>query len=137
MKNNGKAHIAVLATNIFFSANYGLVKYISPALIKPYALNLIRVAISILLFWLVWMFGKTDAGIKKKHWFRFFLCALTGVAINQMLFVKGLTLTSTIHASLLMLCTPLLITLFAFWILKERITVIKAAGLALGIGGSV
>ena len=53
-----------------------------------------------------------------------------------MLFVKGLTLTSTIHASLLMLCTPLLITLFAFWILKEKVTVLKALGLALGIGGA-
>ncbi len=45
-------------------------------------------------------------------------------------------MTSVIHASLLMLCTPLLITLFAFWILKEKLTVAKAAGLALGIGGA-
>jgi len=46
-------------------------------------------------------------------------------------------MTSTIHASLLMLCTPLLITILAFWILKEKITWAKAAGLALGIGGAV
>lgn len=65
------------------------------------------------------------------------LCGLTGVAVNQTLFIKGLTMTSTIHASLLMLCTPLLITLLAFWILKEEITWAKAAGLALGIGGAV
>ena len=81
--------------------------------------------------------GKTKAGIKKKHLLRFILCGLSGVAVNQMLFIKGLTLTSTIHASLLMLCTPLLITLLAFWILKEKITWFKAAGLALGIGGAV
>lgn len=65
------------------------------------------------------------------------LCGLTGVAVNQTLFIKGLTMTSTIHASLLMLCTPLLITLLAFWILKEKITWAKAAGLALGIGGAI
>jgi len=81
--------------------------------------------------------GKSKAGIKKEHLFRFILCGLTGIAINQMLFIKGLTLTSTIHASLLMLCTPLLITLLAFWILKEKITIAKAAGLALGIGGAI
>lgn len=45
-------------------------------------------------------------------------------------------MTSTIHASMLMLCTPLLITLFAFWILKESVTIIKVAGLLLGIGGA-
>ncbi len=68
---------------------------------------------------------------------RFVLCGLTGVALNQVLFIKGLTMTSTIHASLLMLCTPLLITLLAFWVLKEKVTIIKALGLALGIGGAV
>ena len=83
------------------------------------------------------MAGKTSAGIQRKHIGRFFLCGLTGVAVNQMLFIKGLTMTSTIHASLLMLCTPLLITLFAFWVLKEKVTLMKAAGLALGIGGSI
>ena len=81
--------------------------------------------------------GNSQAGIKKKHLVRFLLCGLTGVAINQTLFIKGLTMTSTIHASLLMLCTPLLITLFAFWILKEKITIAKIAGLALGISGAL
>ncbi len=81
--------------------------------------------------------GKTKAGIKKEHVLRFFLCGLTGVAVNQTLFIKGLTMTSTIHASLLMLSTPLLITILAFWILKEKITWTKAAGLALGIGGAL
>ena len=53
-----------------------------------------------------------------------------------MLFIRGLTLTSTIHASLLLLCTPLLITISAIWVLKEKITVYKILGLALGVGGA-
>jgi len=120
------------------------VKYISPSIVKPYALNLFRVGISLVLFWVLWLLGRSlpgrqagKAGIKKEHAGRFFLCALTGIVINQTLFIKGLTMTSTIHASLLMLCTPLLITVFAFWILKEKLTAIKAIGLASGIGGSV
>jgi drug/metabolite transporter (DMT)-like permease len=131
-----KAHIAVLLTNLFFAANFSLVKFISPSLVGPYGLNIIRVGVSLCLFWLVWSFGKTGARIQKKHIPRFIICGLTGVAINQMLFIKGLTMTSTIHASMLMLCTPLLITLFAFWILKESVTLIKIAGLLSGIGGA-
>lgn len=139
-----KAHIAVLGTNLFFAANFSLVKYISPALIKPFALNIMRVGVSLVFFWLLWMIGNSfspannrRAAIKKEHLPRFLLCGLTGVAINQMFFIKGITLTSSIHASLLILLTPLLITLFAFWVLKEKISVAKAAGLELGIGGSV
>lgn len=114
-----------------------MVKHISPSVVGPYGLNVLRVGISLLLFWMVWIFGRTAAGIRRKDLPRFILCGLTGVAINQMLFIKGLTMTSTIHASLLMLCTPLLITVFAFWILKEKVTFLKSLGLALGIGGAV
>jgi len=137
MTTKSKAHIAVLFTNIFFAVNYSLIKYISPSHIGSFGLNVLRVGVSLLLFWILWTMGPRSDGIKKKHWLRFILCGLTGVALNQMLFIKGLTITSTIHASLLMLCTPLLITLFAFWILREKVTFWKIAGLVLGIGGAV
>ena len=137
MKSETKAHIAVLSTNLFFAINFSLVKYVSPSLVKPYAINILRVGISLILFWLLWAMGSTKPHIKRKHWLRFFLCGLTGIAINQMFFIKGLTYTSAIHASLLILLTPILITVFAFTILKEKVTIIKAMGLALGIGGAV
>ena len=137
MKPETKAHIAVLGTNLFFAINYSVVKYVSPVLVKPYAINVLRVGISLILFWLLWTMGDTKPHIQKKHWPRFFLCGLTGIAINQMFFIKGLTYTSAIHASLLILLTPLLITVFAFWILNEKFTIPKALGLALGIGGAV
>lgn len=138
-----KAHIAVLLTNLFFAINYTLVKLISPDFVGPYGLNILRVGVSLVLFWLMWLIGKTagkslpDAGIKRKDMWRFVLCGLTGIAINQMLFIKGLTMTSAIHASLLMLSTPLLITIFAFWFLKEAVTWIRIAGLIVGITGAV
>lgn len=132
-----KAHIAVLFTNLFFSANYILVKLISPKPIGPFAINLARVSISIILFWTIWAFGNTPFGIAKKDWRRFALCAFTGIAANQMLFIKGLTLTSSIHAALLTLITPIVVMLTALWVLKERFTIYKAAGLSLGIGGAI
>ncbi|HVG12420.1 MAG TPA: DMT family transporter [Flavisolibacter sp.] len=137
MKNTTKAHLAVLGTNLFFAANFSFVKLISPHFIKPFALNGLRVGVSVLLFWVIWLAGKTPAGIQRKDVGRFVLCALTGVAINQMLFIKGLTMTSTVHASLLMLTTPLLIAVFAFLVLKEMVTKSKVAGLVLGIGGAL
>ncbi len=137
MNTSTKAHAAVLCTNIFFAANFSLVKFISPSLTGPLALNILRVGLSVILFWILWLFTKKAQPIEKKDWVRFVLCALTGVAINQVFFIKGLTLTSTIHASLLMLATPLLVTVFALWVLKEGFTVYKAAGLLLGVTGGL
>jgi drug/metabolite transporter (DMT)-like permease len=137
LRSETKAHIAVLSTNLFFAVNFSLVKFISPALVKPFAVNMLRVGISLVIFWLLWTAGKTRPHIKREHWMRFMLCGLTGIAINQMFFIKGLTYTTAIHASLLILLTPILITVFAFFLLNEKFTWAKALGLALGIGGAV
>lgn len=137
LKPVSKAHLAVLLTNLFFAINLSMVKYISPSMVGAYGVNLFRTGISLFLFWLLWSFSSRPAFIERKDIGRFFLCALTGVAINQMLFVKGLTMTSTIHAALLMLCTPLLISLFAFLWIKEKFTRGNAGGLLLGIGGAL
>lgn len=136
MKSTTKAHLAVLGTNLFFAANFSFVKMVSPVPIPPFGLNVFRVGISLALFWIFWAFGKSPAGIAKRDVGRFALCGLTGVAINQMLFIKGLTMTSTIHASLLMLTTPLLITVAALWVLRESLTLTKIAGLLLGGAGA-
>lgn len=137
MKTNAKAHIAVLCTNLFFAVNFSLVKLISPSLLGPYAVNVLRVGISLILFWLLWVMGKSPAGIQRKDIGRFVFCAITGIFINQTLFIKGLTMTSAIHASLLILLTPILVSIFALWVLKEKFTAAKGLGLLSGIGGSV
>ncbi len=136
MNATQKAHIAVLLTNLFFATNLSLVKHISPSLVGPFGVNFFRVGITLALFWLLWAFSGRSAHIEKKDIHRFMGCALTGVAINQMLFIKGLTITSTIHAALLMLSTPMLITLFALIWLNEKFTVLKGLGLLMGIGGA-
>jgi len=68
---------------------------------------------------------------------RFILCALTGVVINQILFIKGLSLTLSIHAALLALVTPIFITFVATWLGHEKFTPYTIAGFALGITGAV
>lgn len=136
MKTTTKAHLAVMGTNLFFAANFSLIKFISPSLVKPIGLNVLRVGFSLLFFWAASLAEKNTSTMQKKDLGRFILCGVTGVALNQMLFLKGLTMTSTVHASLLMLVTPILVTIFALWVLKEHFTIYKALGLAFGIGGA-
>lgn len=133
-----KAHLALLVTNIFFALNFTTVKYlINGGFLKPFGLNLIRVGITAGLLWVLYLFNKQKKPIQKKDWGKFLLCAITGIAINQLAFIKGLSLTYSIHASLLLLITPILITFIAAWVLKERLTNNKLIGLALGIGGAL
>lgn len=104
---------------------------------KPFGMNVLRVGVSVLLFWVLYFLKPPKNKIQKEDFPRFILCALTGIAINQMLFLKGLSLTFSIHAVLLMLTTPILITIIAAWLLKEKINAYKIIGLGLGVSGAV
>lgn len=132
-----QAHLGLLGTNLFFAINLSAAKYLTANnFMQPFGMNVIRVGISVVLFWVLFLFYPSQKKIDRKDTGRFILCALTGIAINQMLFLKGLSLTYSIHAVLLMLTTPILITIIAAWILKERINVFKIFGLGLGITGA-
>lgn len=136
MSEKLKAHIAVLLANIFFGINYITIKSIVPSKLSAPALNVCRVIGSAILFWILFLLKPSKAGIQKKDIPLFILCAVLGVALNQALFVKGLSLTSSIHASLLGLVTPILIIFIAAWLLKERITLLKIVGVTTGICGA-
>ena len=137
MKVNTKAHLAVLSTNLLFGANYATVKYITPRFILPFGLNMARVLTALMLFWVLFLFNKRDQiGIRKKDIPRFLICAASGVTINQLFFIKGLSLTTSIHASLLSLATPIFITFIAAWLLREMLTPLKIIGLLLGVSGA-
>jgi drug/metabolite transporter (DMT)-like permease len=137
MNKNTQAHLAVLGANIIFAANYSIVKFIAPAYIQPFAINFVRVASSIILFWFLWILKPGAIGIQRKHIPRFIACGMTGVLVNQLFFIKGVSLTTSIHSSLLSLCTPIFITIIAAWLIKETLTWLKIIGLVLGISGAL
>jgi drug/metabolite transporter (DMT)-like permease len=138
LKETTKAQLALLGTNLFFAINFTAIKYlINGGFAKPFAINIVRVGVSSILLWLLFFLKPVKTTVKRKDIGRFMLCALLGVAINQLLFVKGLSLTWSIHASLLMLSTPILITVIAAWLLKERLTGFKIMGLVAGIAGAI
>ena len=132
-----KAHLALIGTNLFFAINYSAIKYLTSAhYAGPFGINLIRIGVSLVLFWTLFLFKPVKTKIKRKDLWTFILCALTAIALNQMLFIKGLSLTLPIHASLLTLIAPILITIIAVKVLKEKLTIIKATGLFLGVLGA-
>lgn len=132
-----KAHLALLGANIFYGAGFTVAKSIMPRLIQPLGFIFIRVGVVMLLFWLSFMGGsKFRAKIARKDWPILILGGLFGVALNQMLFFSGLNLTFPIHAALIMMSTPLLITIIAIFMLREKVGIYKALGLLLGVGGA-
>ncbi len=87
------------------------------------------------LFWLTGLIFVREK-VQKKDLKRLFLLAIFGVCINQMLFLKGLDMTSSINAAIMMITTPILVLILAALVIKEKITVLKLAGILLGFLGA-
>ena len=131
-----KAHLALLIVNIIYGANYSIAKEVMPTYVQPFAFVVIRVFGAAVLFWIVGaLFVKEK--VEKKDIPKFALLALFGVAGNQLFFLKGLSLTSPINESIIMISNPIVVIVFAALVLKEKISWLKITGIALGISGAL
>ncbi len=135
MTDQQKARAGVLLGNFFFGTSVIAVKHISPSLMEPMALTAIRIGATTILFWLMFAMKPVKTGITTKDFRLLFICAIAGITLNQTFSMRGISMTSPIHASLLILTTPITITLLAAWFLKESLNRLKITGLLLGVSG--
>jgi drug/metabolite transporter (DMT)-like permease len=70
-------------------------------------------------------------------WIPLILLGMTGVFAYNVFFFSGLQLIGAGRASLIISCTPLVITIFAAIFLRERLTPRKAFGVILSLTGAI
>lgn len=131
-----QAHIALLAVNIIYGANYSIAKEVMPDYVQPFAFVLMRVGGALILFWIVSsLFIKEK--VDKQDFPRLALLGVFGVACNQLLFLKGLSITTPINSAIIMISNPIVVLLIAAAVIKEKISINKLIGIALGIAGAL
>lgn len=128
------AHLALLGANIIYGLNFSIAKSIMPGYIRPLALVSFRSLLTATLFWLTSLFLPYEK-VDKRDLFYLFGCSFLGVVINQILFLAGLNLTTPINSSIIQAINPVAAFVFTALILKERISLIRGAGLAVGLSG--
>lgn len=129
------AHILLLVVNLIYGANFSIAKVVMPRFIQPFGFIVYRVGFSLILYGVIYMLFIRER-IAKKDYLRIVACGFFGIALNQLLFFKGISLTSSIHGSLLMIITPMITFLLSNILLKERIKAIQIVGLILGAIGA-
>lgn len=127
------AHTAVFAANFIYGINFVIAKDLLHYM-DPMAVAFCRIVFSMLLLWLCGLFFRADR-IEKRDMFRIALCGFLGICVNQSLFMKGLSLTSPIEGAIIATLNPLIVMGFAFLLLREKITLIKFAGILVGCAG--
>lgn len=129
------AHLALLGANLIYGANYSIAKEVMPDYIQPFGFILLRCLGATSLFWIVGLFVKEK--VDRNDLPKLALAALFGIAINQLMFFKGLNFTNPINAAVIMTSTPILVLIVASVMIKERITKTKSLGILLGLIGTL
>lgn len=131
-----RTHLYLFLANLIYALSFTIAKDVVPNYIQPFGAIVIRVTVALTLFTAIQFFFIKEK-IKRADIGLLILCGLFGVAINQLLFFKGLSITTPINASLMMTTTPILVLLLSGIFHDEKITWLKVIGVLLGAIGAV
>jgi drug/metabolite transporter (DMT)-like permease len=107
-----------------------------PVYIKPFAFIFLRVAGATLFFWIAGLFIKQQK-IAKGDYKKILLAAFFGTALNMLAFFKGLSLTTPISASVIMVTSPIMVLIFSSILIKKPIERQKILGIFIGLVGAI
>ncbi len=136
LNNKILAHLSVLGANIIYGLNYVIAKGIMPDYLSPRAIIFLRGVGALFAFWMVHILFIKEK-IEKKDHFKLAFCAVFGIVINQIMFFEGLNKTTEINTSIIMTISPILVMFFSYFILKEKVTLLRILGIMFGAAGTV
>ena len=132
-----KGHLTLFSSNVMWGVMAPISKSLLAAgVISATALTDMRLLGGTILFWILSLIVKSDK-VEKKDYIKICGAAFFSTALNQILFVNGVSLTSPVDASICTSTLPIWTMLMAAVVLKEPMTGQKIAGVALGLAGAV
>lgn len=136
-RDNLKGHLAVAVAYIIFGVNIVTTKDISNArIVSPIALFTLRAAGAAMLFWLIGIFTPKEK-VPLKDLGLMVAASVIGLLIPQYTFLKGITISTPIDTSIVGSLGPVFTMFFAYFFVKEPITLKKGAGVAVSFLGII
>lgn len=134
-----QAHLSMLAATILFGANYWIAKGLMPEHLLPMQIIFLRVSGTVLIATLIQLFVKELRSLKidRSDFPRLVVSGFLGVSLNQIMFFTGLNLTTPVDAAIINSINPILVLIFAGFILKDSINITRLSGIILGATGAL
>ncbi len=127
-------HLALIAVQVLF-ATWPIVGKIALRTVPSVALVCFRVAGAALTLLILGRLSGTLQTIETGDWPLLIVSSLLGLVLNQLLFTKGLSLTTAINATLLSTTIPVFTLLVGVVLGTDRATLRRLLGIALAAAG--
>lgn len=137
-----KGHVAMFMANVAWGAMSPVTKdVLLSGTITPVALSAIRIAGGAMLFWVFSMLLPARIApsehIQKTDWPMLFLASVLMISANQGLYIIGIGYTSPIDSAVMSALTPVITMVLAALLIGQPITLLKVAGVIMGLGGAL
>ena len=106
--------------------------------VGPFSASFLRfLTASFCLILITWKIKGSFPAIRRKQIFPLILLGLTGVFSYNLFFFKGLRLIDAGRASIIIANNPIFITLLSWLFFREKLTILKFAGVLISVTGAV
>ncbi|MHC4565704.1 MAG: DMT family transporter [Planctomycetota bacterium] len=130
-------YIKLILTTLFWGATFVAGKMAAEN-VGPFSIGFLRFAIaSTLLLALTRRIEGRLPAVKKSQIVPIILLGLIGICLYNVMFYKGLKIIEASRAALIIATCPVFITIFSAIFLKEKITPLKALGIAVSVCGAM
>lgn len=123
---------------LIYAANFSIAKPVMAGdqpYVTPFAFIMMRVIAATTLLWIThFIFIRESVAFKDIQ--RMAICAIFGVAGNQLTFFYGLNMTTPINGALIMLTTPILVIILSVLFFGKKINLLKILGVMIGLAGA-
>jgi drug/metabolite transporter (DMT)-like permease len=119
---------------LLWSVNFVVAK-VALRELQPLVLSALRTTLAAMMILPIYFWSKREQGWALRDVPVLVSLGVFGVALNQVLFVYGLSQTSVSHSSLVIALTPMLVLLIAAMIGQERVTSKKLFGMTIALAG--
>ena len=120
----------IFGFNIIFCKNIA-----NSGTVSPMALFCMRSAGALILFWLISFIVRPGDRMEKRDLWKVAVASFLGLFLTQLSFLKAITMTTAIDASILSLLSPVMAMIIAAVVLKDKITAHGVLGLSISFAG--
>lgn len=129
-------NLACFTAYLIFGFNIVCCKNIANnGLVSPIALFCLRSIGALALFWIISLFTAKGEKVEKKDLWKIAVASFLGLFMTQLSFLKAITMTTAIDASIMSLLSPIMTMIIAAIAIKEKITLKGVAGLGISFAG--
>lgn len=131
-----EGHVALLAVQIAFGL-FPMFGKLAMEGFAPRAVAAWRILIgAIVLFGFAALFHRGALGVRRADLPRLQLCALLGVAVNQVLYLEGLERAPSINAGIVIVLIPVFVFALTVLVRQERLVPLRGVGVLVAAAGA-